>query len=79
VLRQPLGGLCGQQQAHPSSFNGGGVSQMAGQEEEGLSLRTMRYLHLNVIDNYNDNMNQTDIANQLQGHHRPDHWMHHKK
>ena len=24
-------------------------------------------------------MNDIDIANQLWGHHRPDHWMHHKK
>jgi hypothetical protein len=31
----------------------------------------MAHLCLNVIDNYNSNMNGTDITNQLQGVHRP--------
>jgi len=39
----------------------------------------MRYLQLNIIDDYNNNMNSVDIANQLWGHHSWDHWMRHKK
>jgi hypothetical protein len=35
----------------------------------------MKYLWLNVIDDYNNNMNLTDIADQLRGSYRPDRWM----
>jgi hypothetical protein len=46
---------------------------------ESRKMRMMSYLRLNVIDDYNNNMNNVDIADQLRGHHRPDHWMRHKK
>ena len=39
----------------------------------------MKYLWLNVIDDYNNNMNSTDIANQLSGSYRPDRWMRQRK
>jgi hypothetical protein len=44
-----------------------------------LKMRMMSFMRLNVIDDYNNNMNNVDIADQLRGHHRPDHWMRHKK
>ncbi len=31
----------------------------------------MKYLCLNVIEDYNNHMNSTDIADQLQGNYRP--------
>ena len=36
-------------------------------------MRMMSFMRLNVIDDYNNNMNNVDIADQLRGHHRPDH------
>jgi hypothetical protein len=39
----------------------------------------MKYLCLNVIEEYNMNMNATDIANQLRGNYRPDRWMRQRK
>jgi hypothetical protein len=39
----------------------------------------IKFLRLNVIEDYNMNMNGTDIANQLRGVYRPDHWMRHRK
>jgi hypothetical protein len=36
---------------------------------------TMKYLQLNVIEDYNMNMNSTDIVDQLCGSYRPDRWM----
>lgn len=48
--------------------------------QESRKMRMMSYLRLNVIDDYNNKMNNVDIADQLRGHHRPDHcWMRHKK
>ncbi len=35
----------------------------------------MKYLCLNVIEDYNQQMNLTDIANQLRGNYRLDRWM----
>ncbi len=35
-------------------------------------IRGIRFLHLNFIDNYNNNMNSTDIANQLRVSYQPD-------
>ena len=39
----------------------------------------MKFLRLNVIEDYNMNMNSTDIADQLRVVYRPDHWMRHRK
>jgi hypothetical protein len=39
----------------------------------------IKFLRLNVIEDYNMNMNSTDIADQLRGVYRPDHWMRHRK
>ena len=39
----------------------------------------MKYLRLNVIEEYNNNMNSTDIADQLRGNYRPDRWMRQRK
>ena len=53
---------------------------MGGEEEEGLvggswDERMMSYICLNVIDDYNDWMNSTDISDQLHNTYPPDHWM----
>ena len=45
------------------------VKQRKVYDRESHSMSMMRYLRLNVIDDYNNNMNNVDIANQLQGHH----------
>ncbi len=42
-------------------------------------MKMMGHLWLNVIDNYNGHMNQTDIADQLRGQYQPDVWMRHSK
>ena len=39
----------------------------------------MNFLWLNVINEYNKNMNGTNMANQLQGVYWPDHWMGHRE
>ncbi len=39
----------------------------------------MKYLHLNVIEDYNQHMNSTDIANQQRGNYWPDRWMRQRK
>ena len=39
----------------------------------------MKYLRLNVIEEYNNHMNATDIADQLRGNYRPDRWMRQRK
>ena len=40
---------------------------------ESGQMKKMKYLQLNVIDDYNNHMNNVDIADQLRGHYRPDH------
>ena len=46
---------------------------------DGEKKTDMDFLRLNVIEEYNKNMNGTDIADQLRGVYRPDHWMRHRK
>jgi hypothetical protein len=48
-------------------------------QQEANQMKMMGYLQLNFIDDYNSNMIQVDIADQLRGQYRPDCWMRHKK
>ena len=42
-------------------------------------MKVMSFLRLNMIDDYNQFMNSTDIADQLRNTYRPDHWMRNRK
>ena len=42
-------------------------------------MKLIGFLRLNVIDDYNQNMNSTDIADQLRNTYQPDHWMRNRK
>jgi hypothetical protein len=39
----------------------------------------MKYLHLNVIEEYDNNMNLMDIVDPLHGSYWPDQWMRQQK
>jgi hypothetical protein len=39
----------------------------------------MKHLRFNVIEDYNQHMNSTNIADQLRGNYRPDQWMRQRK
>jgi len=39
----------------------------------------IKFLRLNFIEDYNMNMNSTNIADQLRGVYQMDHWMRHRK
>jgi hypothetical protein len=39
----------------------------------------MKYLCLNIIEDYNQHMNSMDIADQFRGNYRPDRWMRKRK
>jgi hypothetical protein len=39
----------------------------------------VKFLHLNMIDDYNHNMDLVDLADQLWGVYHPDHWMQNMK
>jgi hypothetical protein len=55
------------------------VSQKKVWSEEAHRKAFVKFLRLNVIDEYNNKMNSTDIADQLRGVYRPDHWMRNRK
>jgi len=42
-------------------------------------IQLIGFLRLNWIDDYNNNMNSTDIADQLRNVYRPDHWLRNRK
>ena len=39
----------------------------------------MNFLRLNLFDDYNDNMNNTNISDQLRNNYRMDYWIRNKK
>jgi hypothetical protein len=55
------------------------VTQKISVEWEGKVKSFVKFLRLNMIDKNNHNMNSVDMADQLQGVYRPDHWMRNRK
>jgi hypothetical protein len=39
----------------------------------------MKFLRLNLIDMYNNNMNSVDLADQLRNHYHLKHWLRNRK
>jgi hypothetical protein len=42
-------------------------------------VKLIGFLRLNIVDDYNNDMNSTDIADQLRNVYRCDHWMRNRK
>jgi hypothetical protein len=55
------------------------VKQQGGWSTSAQKKTMMKYLCPNVIEEYNMNMNATDIADQLRGNYWPDRWMPQRK
>ena len=48
-------------------------------DKEQMKMVSKPFYHLNVVDDYNNHMNNINVADQLQGSYRFDHWMRKRK